>query len=178
MLALCVSSSAAWAAPTDYRRTQIYFHPTVRTSHFMQSLEQDAGWSIGMGFTQGIQFGWFGLNLSVDSDFFLTAQQPPPFDHGLQTAAARFATRFLAPVWDLRLFSELAVQRVSVISNTLVDQTGPDLSFHTVGGALGMRYAGLGTFYVEFKTTADYAVDLDESWILGFELSFGLRSLL
>ena len=84
----------------------------------------------------------------------------------------------LAPVWDLRLFSELAVERVSIISNALVEETGPQLYFHTVGGALGVRYMGLSPFYVEVKSTADYAVDLDQTWLLGFEISFGLYSLL
>ena len=144
----------------------------------MGHLQRLAGWGLGMGVTQGVQFGWFGVNLTLDTDFFLTAQRPPPFNHGLQTAAARFATRFLLPVWDLRLFAETAVQRVSIISNALVEETGPQLYFHTIGGALGVRYMGLSPFHIEAKGCTDYAVDLDESWTLGFEISFGLHSLL
>ena len=178
LLAGVLYSPAADAVPPDFRRTQVYFQPSVRMNHFMGHLQNVTGWSLGMGVTQGVQFGWFGINLTIDTDFFLTAQSPPPFNHGLQTAGARFATRFLAPVWDLRLFSEAAVQRFSIISNALVEEIGPQLYFHTTGGALGARYVGLSPFYVEVKTTADYAVDLDESWLLGIEISFGLHSLL
>ena len=162
----------------DYRRTQVYVHPSFQVTRYMGALNADTGWGVGMGFTQGIQFGWIGFNLTVDTDFFLTNQSAPPFNTGFQQATVRAAGRFLAPVWDLRLFSEISAQRLSFISNALVEITGDRLAFHGVGGALGARYMGMQPIYFEIRADADYLIDLDQTWGIGIGVAIGLRSLL
>ena len=168
---------SADAAPTDYRRVQVYVHPTFGADRFLGNLGDTSSWSVGFGLTQGIQWRWFGVNLTVATDYFLTRQQPPPFNTGVQTATVRLSGRFLLPIWDVRLFAEPAVGRSSVISIALIDETGPQLHFHTVGGRLGVRYMGMDPLYLELGGGIDYAIELHEPLgHIGF--SVGILSLL
>ncbi|MCA9562597.1 MAG: hypothetical protein KC561_03865 [Myxococcales bacterium] len=177
--ALCVALSAwpAQAAPPDYRRPQVYFHPGLQMSQFFGSLEGSVARSIGFSITQGLQYRWIGLNLTIDTDYFLTSQDGLPFNSGLQTASFRLAGRFLVPVWNLRLFLEVAAARMSLVSNAVIEETGPELHIHSAGGALGVRY-DLGGFYFELRTDVDYPFELDGGLLMTFSLGFGIYTLL
>ncbi len=178
LAAVVLGSAPASAQPADFRRTQVYIHPTVQADRFFGALHDGTGWGLGMGVTQGVQFGWLGVNVTLDTDFYLTRQAVPPFTRGLQHAAVRVAARLAYPVWDFRLLAEVGVQRMSFISNPLVSETGDALAYHALGGAVGLRYDGLRPLYFELWTSFDSFVDLDDSRLLGVGLSIGVRSLL
>jgi len=114
-------SAAAADPPADFRRTHVYAHPAFQAGRFLGAVGDEADTGFGISFTQGAQFGWFGVNITIDTAYFLTRQDPPPFNRSLQIAGVRFAGRFVYPFGDVRTFGEVSFRRIGFISNALTE---------------------------------------------------------
>jgi hypothetical protein len=173
-------TGTAWAdTPADFRRTQIYIQPNLQMSRFVGSLfGEDVGWGVGLGVMQGAQFEWIGFNLTIDTDYYLTHQEPPPFNRSLQVASVRAAARVVYPFRDYRPFLEVAGRRISFISNPLVERSGPKLVHYSLGGAAGVRLLHLSPLYLELRGGWDFVLDLEDTQVLTLGLALGVRSVL
>ncbi|MBN1944161.1 MAG: hypothetical protein JW797_00740 [Bradymonadales bacterium] len=180
-LLTCLASQTALASPPPgFRRTQVYLQPSFQMSRFVGPLAGDTGWSVGFGATQGIQFGYFGANITLNTDYFLTteASKPPPYQHGLQIARFHLAGRFMVPFGEFWPFLEISATRLSLISNSLVEQMGPELNHHAFGGALGIRLVQLSPLFIEIQSNWEYLVGMEESSLVTVQLALGVRTLL
>lgn len=178
VLLLFASTSALTETPPDFRRPQVFVHPSIRISHFVGPLGDVSGWGVGMGLTQGAQFGGFAVAVTIDTDYFLTSQEPPTFNKGMQIGGVRAAFRYMIPFDDFRPFAELGYHYIGFISNTLVSVTGPGLSHHALSGGLGFRYTQPSPFYLELKADWDWIPGLEDSSLFSVSFSFGLRAIL
>jgi hypothetical protein len=178
LAALLGSTTAHAVIPADFKRPQVYVHPTFQVSQFIGALSDATGTGVGMAVTQGMQFGYWGVNLTIDTHFFLTDQEAPPFNNSLQIAGARLAGRFVYPFDATRVFGELSVRRIGFISNTLGDITGPELNFHSVGLGVGLRFLQLAPLYFETRASYDLVFDLADTSMLTFDFAIGVRSVL
>jgi hypothetical protein len=147
-------------------------------SRFLGSLQDNTGWGLGFGLSQGFLYKWFGFNLTLDTDYFLSDAPPPPFNSGLQLAGVRLAARARYPLRQLVLFTESHYRHTSLSSNALVNEIGSALSHDTFGIALGARYIGISPLYLECSTDWDYFPGLKNTSLIRIGLAFGVRSLL
>lgn len=179
VLAVVVAAAPVGAqTPVDYRRTTVFVQPSLSARHFVGPLGDRSGWSLGVGVTQGVQFGYFGFHVTLDTDYFLSDQQPPPFNSGFQISGFDVAGRFAYPLGDFRLFATAGYRRVGFISNTLVLQTGPDLAYHALSTGAGVRLVQLAPFYVELSSSWAWLPALDRTSLFGVSLALGVRTVL
>lgn len=134
---------------------------------------------VGMGVfaESSLQLGYFGANIRFGSARAFTHKDFLPFDNGYQyiyiVASPRF---YLAPFRKLNLYfyaqPEIALQ--ILVSNTLVQLTGNNMTSGAAGGSLGIQFL-TGIISVTGQVTCQYNWEF-KSLFVGGSLSVGLTS--
>ena len=157
LAALALASLALTADPSPAHAGRAVFEfPTAHLSFdgkyqtWTGSLGEQAGAGLGFDVTQSLQYRYLGFQVGVGTSYFLTNPQAPPLARGLQTYNLKLGPRFVLPLWDFQLLTDLEYQRLGVISNSLVRLTGPGLSYHGAGLGLSGR-AFFGPLFVDLR---------------------------
>jgi hypothetical protein len=162
----------------DFRRTSVFVQPSLSLRHFLGPLGDQSSWSLGVGITQGVQFGFLGVQVTLDTDYFLSHQTPPPHNAGFQISGLDVSTRFQYPFGDFRAFALVGYRRVGFISNALVLETGPDLAYHALSTGAGLRFLHLAPFYFELGASWAWLPALEQTSLFGATVSLGIRTVL
>jgi MYXO-CTERM domain-containing protein len=151
LLALLLPGTAG-AAPRG--RADLYAEAGVGGRGFIGELAKVTWPGIRVWTRQGIQAGWVGGALTLETDYVLTDQPAPPYGSGLQTVTVGIGPRLH---WELDRFEVLAgldLNRVGVVANPLVRQMGSDRSFYGFAGLAQGRYLFGGGLFVSGSVEA------------------------
>lgn len=165
--ALALAAALAASAPDDaHAQRRTFDRPTsslyagAGTRFLVGRLGQRAGTGLELYFGQSLQYRYLGMRATIGTSYFLTNQIPPPLSRGLQLFSVRLSPRLIFPLWQLRLFFDvLEYERVGIISNALVRETGPDLHFNAIGGAAGIHWEPQPYLIVGVRTAYNHFVD-------------------
>ena len=142
------------------------------------AIGEDAGSGLGLYVGQALQYRWFAFKMTLGTSYFLTTQDPPPIARGLQIYSVRPGGRLqcaigLSSFGSLRPFFDVEYERVGIISNALVRQTGSDTAFNAFGGAVGVQYLPVPYFMIALRGSFAPFIDL-QGGIASVGLTMGL----
>lgn len=167
---LAPSTASAQRSIFDRATAQLSVGTGVRT--WTGKLADDTKSGVALDVVQAIQYRNLGFQMSVGTTYFLTTQQAPPLSKGLQTYSLRLGPRLHLPIWIFQIYADVEYERLGIISNSLVRETGPGLSYHAAGAAGGVRWVP-APFFVDLRSGYTQVFGL-ESGQVSIGLSFGL----
>ncbi len=173
MAATLLAPGAAWAQRNDFNRASAQTSLGFGVRSWTGLLAEDSRTGITMDWSQSLQYRNLGARISVGTAFFLTDQEPPPSAKGMQTYSLTLGPRAILPWGSFRLFADVEYERLGVISNALVRQTGQDLSFNGLGAALGGQWL-YGPVLISARASFTQVLEFDAG-LLGFTLNLGLN---
>ncbi|MCB9519369.1 MAG: hypothetical protein H6700_05840 [Myxococcales bacterium] len=127
------------APPAEAEPPRVTFTPGLRTSAFTGELGRQSSASIGVSATQGVRLGSLELQLGAGTDYRLTHQPEPPFEHGLQTYEISVAAGAHVPLSLLDTLFSAEYVSLGLISNPLTALTGSRLRYDGVGARVAAR---------------------------------------
>jgi hypothetical protein len=171
LAALTLAATPAWANRTSFEQPTAQLTFSGGLKQWTGALSEDAGSGLSLDITEALHYRYLGFQLSVGTAYYLTQQQAPPLSTGVQTYSLRLGPRLILPFGDFEALLDLEYERLGLISNALIRQTGPGLGFHAFGASASARWVPL-PFLVELRAGFTWVPDLD-SGQLGLWLSFG-----
>ncbi len=169
-----------WSASASAQRAT-FNRPSAQTSfglgfrRWTGILAEDTQTGVTVDWVQSLQYRYFGFQASIGTGFFLTDQEPPPLERGMQTYSLRLGPRFLLPWRTFRFYADLEYERLGVISNALVRKTGQALGFNALGGALGAR-ALYGPVLIDVRGSYVQVMEFDAG-LLGLSVHIGINGI-
>ncbi|MFB6373643.1 MAG: hypothetical protein ABEN55_11115 [Bradymonadaceae bacterium] len=137
-------------------------------------LGTDVKRGIGAELHQTLRWRYGGLDFWIETNYFVTTQEAPPLTRELQVFGFGVGPRAYLPIDSFELMAGAGYQRVGLGPNPLVEQTGPDANYHTLGGTVGVGYR-FSSFVV--RTDAQYFPIIGaEGSLLSINVSFGIST--
>jgi hypothetical protein len=129
---------------------------------------------IGAELHESLRWRHVGVDFWIETNYFLTTQQPPPLDHELQIFGFGLGPRGYVPIGPIELTFGIGYQRVGFGPNALIRQTGRDANFHAVGGEIGVGYQ-FSSFVLRTDAQLQPLIGSKGS-LLSFNLAFGMTT--
>jgi len=137
-------------------------------------LGTDVKRGLGAELHQTLRWRHGGVDFWIETNYFVTTQNPPPLTRELQLFGFGVGPRAYLPIESFELMAGAGYQRIGLGPNPLVERTGPDANYHTVGGTVGIGYR-FSSFVV--RTDAQYFPIIGaDGGLLSFNVSFGVST--
>jgi hypothetical protein len=151
LLVMALVLLAATPGFADESRAEVYTQAGLSTASLTGTLGRYTSGSIGFVAAQGVLFGAFGFEVSLESEFFLTNQPPPPYTRGLQTFTLALGPRAAWHIAPVVVLGGVEYASIGVASNALVRWTGEIRQTHAIGGHLAARWDLAPPLFVEVR---------------------------
>lgn len=137
-------------------------------------LGSDVKRGIGAELHQALRWRHGGVDFWIETSYFVTTQEAPPLTRELQVFGFGGGPRAYVPIGSFELMAGAGYQRVGFGPNALVERTGPEANYHTVGGTVGVGYH-FSPFVI--RTDAQYFPIIGaEGAVLSVNVSFGVST--
>ena len=138
------------------------------------SLGSNVKRGIGAELRETLRWKYFGTSFWIETNYFVTTQQPPPLTNEVQIFGFGVAPRAYIPIGRFDLSVGGGYKRVGFAPNALVRRTGTRANFNAVGGFVngGFHFSS----FVVRTGVEFYPILGAEGSLLSINVSFGVAT--